>query len=156
MNKRMTLTSEYSNAFIELDILALETEYSPSVNLAVTVQDSDFRGANPSILVDGRDWDAFVQQLRQCAETRRGSASLASMSPGELELTIESSDLLGHFTVRYTVSRFSDVLHTLSGSFDLNVSHWPLIAAQFSLFADLAALRNSLDKNKGEPAEPPI
>jgi hypothetical protein len=51
----------------------------------------------------------FARQLRQLEDLRQGSASLESMSPGELELDIRSLDPAGHMGV------FGQVAHSCYG-----------------------------------------
>jgi hypothetical protein len=41
-------------------------------------------------------WHSFAQQLSVLEELRQGKASVASLSPGELELTVRSLDRAGH------------------------------------------------------------
>jgi hypothetical protein len=53
-------------------------------------------------------WEAlrqFVEQLELVERRREGTARLASMSPGELELTIEVVDRAGHVVVHGQLGR---------------------------------------------------
>jgi hypothetical protein len=59
-------------------------------------------GINTVFTAEGLRWVelralvAFSEQLRVLEERRQGSASLESMSPGELQLQIRSTDRAGH------------------------------------------------------------
>lgn len=53
-------------------------------------------------------WDvlkAFVEQLEVLERRREGTATITSMSPGELELSIRVIDRAGHVVARGTVGR---------------------------------------------------
>jgi hypothetical protein len=54
----------------------------------------------------------FTDQLRKLEESRSGQATLVAMSPGELELEIRNTDLLGHMAV------FGKVEHDCYGGID--------------------------------------
>jgi hypothetical protein len=59
--------------------------------------------------VDLRALAAFVEQLRALEERRQGSAALESMSPGELQLEVRSTDRAGHVAAVGQVGRWLGV-----------------------------------------------
>jgi len=98
-----------------------EQMYS-SMMLWVSVTDEGFTGARDGVCVLAEDLAKFAADLNLCEQTRKGKASLSSISPGELELTIEQSDGWGHFLLRYTLSKPFCSLYSRSGLLDKSVS----------------------------------
>ena len=72
---------------------------SGDIRLAVEVSAPGFRGRNGSAWVAGPAWERFLADLRQLERTRRGEASLTSMSPADLELRVCAVDRAGHILV---------------------------------------------------------
>lgn len=66
--------------------------------VGVRVMSNGFTGAN-DLWLYAPDIHRFCNALRQLEETRSGEAKLASISPGELELTVKSIDSRGHMAV---------------------------------------------------------
>jgi hypothetical protein len=83
------------DAYLELACLSLAHD----VLLVVTVDVPGFRASCDSWVLAGA-WRTFVGELQALERTRRGSARLESISPGELGLEIYATDALGHMAVR--------------------------------------------------------
>jgi hypothetical protein len=66
--------------------LTATTEYA-DVNVVVRVQCRGFSGATDAFVAE-RAWDAFLEEVAALERTRQGAATLVSMSPDELSLTI--------------------------------------------------------------------
>jgi hypothetical protein len=64
----------------------------------VAVNSAGFSGAN-EVWVDSAALQTFCRALVALEKARKGEASLSSISPGELELTIGSVSSLGHLAV---------------------------------------------------------
>jgi hypothetical protein len=77
------------------DFVELETCFTPGdADLALTVRASyDGFAGETRPYVERRAWFAFTQALTILEERRSGEATVESMSPGELHLTI--SEILG-------------------------------------------------------------
>lgn len=65
--------------------------------LIVHVEAHGFAGTT-DVWIDRQAWHDFLRALSDLDRARRGSATLES--PGELELTFESTDRAGHMAVR--------------------------------------------------------
>lgn len=64
-----------------------------------------FTGTNPSVWFDRMAIERFVRELRGLDQTREGSATLETLSPGECELTIHNADRCGHIQLVATIVR---------------------------------------------------
>lgn len=116
-----------------------EHEHS-DLNVSVEVKDGWFQGTITTWIKQA-DLEAFIDQLVMCEEIRQGSATLVSMSPDDLELTLESSDSIGHFRVRYKITGYSFVgedslPRVLMGGFSLDSEYFAQIVADFRQLAN--------------------
>ncbi len=68
---------------------------APDLRLEVTARVDGFQGF-VEIWVETTAWADFVVALTRLEATRRGAATIESVSPGELTLTIGSMDAAGH------------------------------------------------------------
>lgn len=76
------------------------------LHLIVSVRAGDFAGrTDPGI--DRDAWAAFLTALRELERTRKGSATLEGLSPGELRLTVRAIDRAGHMSIEGLVSVLS-------------------------------------------------
>ena len=135
----MELLSDDKTSTISFQVLGFEVEHYPSANLLVKVTDDGFSGS-ALVWVGADEWDAFVEQLRRCEQNRCGSASLASMDPGEFTLRIEKGDSLGHLVARFQLTqrhltRAGNVARTLTGGFDLDSEFFAQTVQEFTRFA---------------------
>jgi hypothetical protein len=55
--------------------------------------------AQHNVWLEKESWETFVQQLQDCEQKRTGTAQLDSMSPGELQISLESASRPGVFMV---------------------------------------------------------
>jgi hypothetical protein len=96
----MKLTSDAGD-FVELEVVDLQSRDvlgAPDLALAVRLSRGGFTGDSKA-WIDRRDWSAFVQALTILEDRRLGEASVKSMSPNELNLTVRSLDRLGHLGI---------------------------------------------------------
>ena len=63
-------------------------------------------GGEVSAWVDAVAWTAFAQELRELEHARSGSATLESISPGELSLCIRALDRLGHMGIEGRLAHY--------------------------------------------------
>jgi hypothetical protein len=83
------------------DFVSLERHYEASSTdllISVAVQWRDFAG-RVQVWIVRQAWFDFCEQLTRLESERRGSATVESMSPKELRLSIRSTDRAGHMTV---------------------------------------------------------
>ncbi len=136
------LLSEDKRSRISFLVLEVQTERYPSANLLVEVMDNEFCGWD-AVWFGADTWNAFVEQLRQCERTRRGSASLAHGAFVEL-MRVESSDSAGHFVARYNIARGrglsggANATATLTGAFVLDSEFFGQMVSDFSPLAERA------------------
>lgn len=76
------------------------------LHLRVRVAFSTFRGDNEEVWVAARDFQDFLSALQSLEAQRRGSATLLSVSPGELEMEVHSTDRAGHMAVSGQLGRW--------------------------------------------------
>jgi len=89
------------------DFVELESQFEPGnadLALAVRVSRDGFIGEIQT-WVRRHDWFAFAQALTVLDERRTGDARVASMSPGELELTVKALDRQGHLGIEGVIGR---------------------------------------------------
>jgi hypothetical protein len=87
--------------YFELGVAMQEDEALPSrgdVYITVRVLSSGFSGEN-ELWVDSKSVRHFCRSLVELEKTRRGSAELESISPGELKLKVSSLDRAGHMGI---------------------------------------------------------
>lgn len=97
----MKLTSDAS------DVVELESQFEPGdadLAIAVRVSRDGFVGEIRT-WVRRHDWFAFAQALTVLDERLTGDASVASISPGELELTVKALDRQGHLGIEGLIGR---------------------------------------------------
>jgi hypothetical protein len=70
------------------------------LRLRVSVHAGGFQGSYDQVWVSAPEFEDFVRELARVHETRRGQATLESMSPGEFELVIAAIDGMGHIVAR--------------------------------------------------------
>jgi hypothetical protein len=85
--------------FLEIERAASDVD---DLRLLVRVQFHGF-SAEIDTWVLRAEWLGFAQDLGVLEERRQGSAKLESISPGELSITIRSTDHAGHMGVEGTV-----------------------------------------------------
>jgi hypothetical protein len=130
----MRIASENRDCSILLEVVEFDGFY-PGVTVSCAIVDGAFHGTTTTWLILD-DVTAFLERLRACEPTRQGIATLQSASPGELVITIQSVDGLGHFVLEYRIaagrySRRGHVYTTLSGEIDLDSSQFVEILDDF-------------------------
>ena len=84
----MKILSENLASHLVLEVTTPEPLY-PILRLFVSVDDEGFSGTYSEVWVSLDDYEKFLADLRLCEQTRRGNATLSSMSPDKFEVTIE-------------------------------------------------------------------
>jgi hypothetical protein len=74
------------------------------IELDVRVRHGDFAGA-AHVWVQVREWERFTEELARLEKDRQGEAAVEGVSPGELRLTVRSTDRLGHVAVEGLLGR---------------------------------------------------
>ncbi|MFK8002197.1 MAG: hypothetical protein AB8H86_21560 [Polyangiales bacterium] len=93
--KREDIRFGDKHQFVEL---CLVLEAGDDYHVSTLVQTSGFRGAAETC-VHRAQWQDFCQELSQLEKTRRGKASLESISPGELKLEVLNTSRAGAMAV---------------------------------------------------------
>lgn len=87
------------------------------VQVKVTLRLQDFRGSYSNVWLSKPDLERFVEDLELLVETRKTTAKLNGMSPGEFSLELRPYDSLGHFEASVQLGR-----HQYSGP-----TYWPTV-----------------------------
>lgn len=93
--KREDLRFGDKHEFVELRLVL---EVGDDFHLSALVETSGFRGTTEMCIFRGQ-WQDFCHELAQLEKTRRGKASLESMSPGELSLEVQNTSRAGAMAV---------------------------------------------------------
>ncbi|MDX2220568.1 MAG: hypothetical protein SF172_16235 [Burkholderiales bacterium] len=95
-----TLILRGSDDFISIEVVPnwSDPQGNGDVYVLISVSSSGYSGKN-DLWVDGEALRSFVVQLADLNQSLKGKATLQSMSPGELELTIQSVSSRGHLAV---------------------------------------------------------
>lgn len=137
----MKIESNDRKSYISIEYADCEIERYPSVCVAITVQDGDFKGYNKDVWIELDLLKDFIDNLKILEKTRRGSASMNSMSPEEFQIKIETYDLSGHMILNYKISQYAHLMPktniiSLTGGFELDVSFFINIISDFTHLAD--------------------
>jgi len=90
-----------STEMVEIDCTEFEGAESPArgdLLLVVSVQCAGFTGKIDT-WVDHASWSDFLRQLGDLERHRQGRATVESISPGELRLSLRVTDLAGHMAI---------------------------------------------------------
>lgn len=137
----MKIESIDRKSYLNIEYVDCEVERYPSVCVAITVQDGSFKGYNKDEWFELDLLKDFINKLKILEKTRRGSVSLNSMSPEELEIKIETYDLCGHMILNYKISQYTHHIPkiesiSLTGGFELDASLFININSDFVNLAD--------------------
>jgi hypothetical protein len=77
-----------------------ELEHFPSFSCFIEFRSPNLSGKCRSPWFEHDAINKFISDLKKLLETRRGSASFESVSPGEFKFLVSNSDLLGHLEVK--------------------------------------------------------
>ena len=91
---------------IEIERLPEGTPCAGDVKVSVLVQFKEFSGKYSEVWLELPVINYFLDELTRLEDSRRGSASIESMSPDEFYLEIRSSDSPGHMEVEVSLQRF--------------------------------------------------
>lgn len=137
----MIIESNDRKFYLNIEYVDCEIERYPSVCVAITVQNGDFRGCNKDVWIELDLFKDFINNLKILEKTRSGSASINSMSPEEFQVTIGTYDLSGHMILSYKIAQYSHRMSktniiSLTGAFELDVSFFNTIISDFVRLAD--------------------
>lgn len=95
--------------FVEILLVERIPETPPAagdLHLHVRVACRTFCGEYDGVWVEATAFQDFLSELQFLEEWRQGSATLASISPGELRLQIQATDRAGHIGVTGQLGRW--------------------------------------------------
>ena len=124
---------------LELEEIERVPDHLPTpgdVRVRATVTLQDFAGSYDGIWLSHSDLSNFVKQLRTVVQTRKGTAKLEAMSPGEFTMEVRSVDAAGHFEASVRVGRQQYSGRTyrpamVTGGFEIEPDQLPLVLAAF-------------------------
>lgn len=116
----MQITNEIRTRKIEfIKIESVKGQY-PSHHIQIHIETENIRANfNNYIWIAEADIEKFLLDLETLDKNRSGQAVLESMSPGELQLTFQAIDNLGHLSVRCNYKKKDEM--NKDYSYDLEV-----------------------------------
>jgi hypothetical protein len=112
--------------YLELELITSDSGLDASDDLVVSMvaHSAGFKGSN-QVTILANEVQNFCRDLTSLEKTRKGAARLRSLSPAELDLTIESVSGLGHMGVvgstGYAVEReHGSIVHRVELGFEFD------------------------------------
>ncbi|GIO84033.1 hypothetical protein J25TS5_09650 [Paenibacillus faecis] len=103
--------------------LEMEKERYPSISFRVHIKDHLFSG-EVNIWIEKEKIDNFLRDIKEFNSSRKGKLTLESMSPEELELTIQSERVelfLVNYSIKQTKYTKNKMIETtLKGTFEFD------------------------------------
>ncbi len=131
----VTISGESSRNYIHIERIEYEECY-PSYQFAISINQPPFQGIM-NIWVEATAFKSFLDEFAECERTRRGEATLASMSPDEFSLRIFNTHSKGDFSLTYEIRDYRGKFPPqLQGGFELDVSRLAQILNNFVKFID--------------------
>ena len=116
----ITLKNENCSLEIVFDVQVNDLPSNGDVYVSIKVESNGFSGTN-DLWVLAAEFKEFYHDLKLLEEKRKGSATLNSISPNELNMKIFSIDSLGHMAVKgqtgYTIDGFK---HSITFGFEFD------------------------------------
>ena len=89
----------------ETERVPLGLPTSGDVRVKINLRLQEFRGSYPNVWLSKPELERFVGQLKLLVETRKASAKIDAMSPGEFSFELRPYDSLGHFEASVQLGR---------------------------------------------------
>jgi hypothetical protein len=120
----------------EMERVPLYLTTPGDVRVKVNLRLQEFRGSYSNVWLSKSDLERFVGQLKLLVETRKTTAKIEAMSPGEFSFELRPYDSLGHFEASVQLGRhqFSGPTYwptAISGGFEIEPSDLVPILAGF-------------------------
>jgi hypothetical protein len=98
----MTIENEIKTRRIEFTRIESVKEHFPSHRIKINIETENIKADfNNYIWLSDSDIEKFLHELEILDKTRKGQATLQSMSPAEMTLTFEPIDVLGHLSASF-------------------------------------------------------
>jgi hypothetical protein len=133
---------------VEIEVLECTPPSQPrsgDTRLRVVVSSEGFSGSG-TVWIGSEELAQFVRQLTELELRREGSATLESMSPGELVLCIHAIDSWGHMAVKGQLAQqkhFGGARgpypHRVEFGFDIDPMVLPPVLSEFQAIAQFTA-----------------
>ena len=133
----MRIQSENGLHFIELLKQEDSLPFYPSICVQIEGRAYGFSAIVSGVWLSADDMRVFLTELVRLEQLREGSASLESMSPGEVVLSLQKADRAGHMIARLALFRTisgmvpQPVTQRLSIAFEIDVSLLPQVVRRF-------------------------
>jgi len=95
----MKISDEIRSNRIEIEVLDEEDGYVPSFEIGVRIKTKSFDCYLLGFWIEKEQIQRFIAELQHLDETRKGSATLGSMSPNGFALELKAIDSWGHLGV---------------------------------------------------------
>ena len=95
----MTIENEIKTRRIKFTRIESVKEHYPSHRIKIDIETENIKAEfNNYIWLSDSDIEKFLFELDILDKSRKGQATLESMSPGEMTLTLKPIDVLGHLS----------------------------------------------------------
>ena len=132
----MRIQSEDGSRFIQMTLQEVGPPCYPSVSVQIEACANGFSATVNEVWLEADTMRVFLTELERLECHRSGTTSLASMGPGEADLSLQTIDRAGHMIARLDLSRHifidrQDAKQSLSITFEIDVSLLPRMIRQF-------------------------
>ncbi len=97
--------ADQSGCYFTITRIETDPQGRGDIRAKVDCAGNGFSGANKSVWFDRIEIDRFVSELRALDQSREGSTTLETLSPGECVLAIRNVDQLGHVHLDVSIAR---------------------------------------------------
>ncbi len=116
----MIIENEIKTRKILFNRIELVKDHYPSCQVKIGIETENIKSNyDDSIWLSFEDIEKFLVELEELDESRKGQATLDSMSPGEMILSFRSIDNLGHLSTTLQIVKEKSISNDYS--FDIKV-----------------------------------
>ena len=128
----MKITNEFKTRRIEFIKIESVKEHLPSHRIQIQIETENIKANYDNyIWLSEDDINRFIIDLESFVKNRKGEAVLESMSPGELQLSFQATDDLGHLSVGLYFKKEDrtnkDYSHELKVEFQIDPTYLPTV-----------------------------
>lgn len=128
----MKITNEFKTRRIEFIKIESEKKHHPSHRIQIQIETENIKAHYDNyIWLSEDDINGFINDLKNLHKNRKGTAALESMSPGELQLSFQAIDDLGHLSVGLYFKKedriYKDYSHEIKVEFQIDPTYLPTV-----------------------------
>jgi len=119
----INIKSKDENSYIKLELLETELINFPSFLINCSIKNGNYMAID-KIWIELPEYNIFFEAFKTLNKKREGIASITSMSPEELNITIKTLETNGPFQLHFNMSKVTYnpnlIKLSLSGGFELD------------------------------------